>query len=332
MTHRSARIGMVVLGWWLTAAPVQATDYIDVSLEGESANTVIVDGASYDGYSWDLFGGDAAYPTQYVRATISTPAGTNFHEVLTICGGYTGGNRCTPANDPTVTTNQAQANIYRASHTFVADSTHYLGAFIRFDRVGSRNVWATLDSFDKLLEFGCAGCNTRWGIGSGRHGNYTDQNGLPDAATFTFDLWCADSAFDACEVPANNDWDHKAPNVSPYSTSSPYLCAYGQWYAVVMAVTFSTTTSGNVRLWINGTKIMDYNRITMATGGYSDLVALHGTIAQPAYDAPDHYRRMDRILWSDSLTAITNAGLMQDPTGSPAAPIALFLASRKDHQ
>lgn len=306
----------------LSASPSFATIYINFDLESSTVNGAITDGSTHDGATIDLFPGDPAYPTPYVRNAINTPSGSRYYEVLTICGGYSGG-RCTPANDPTSTTNQAQANISHASINWPSRSgeTFYLGGFFRFDRVGGRNIWASTDSFDKLWELGGngGGNSTRWGIGVGRHGNFSNWD---SANTYTYDVWCADSVFDACEVPGNNDWDHKPHNTGGYTASNPYECFYERWYAVVIAVTMSTTSSGLVELFINGTKVHSSARITMDSGSSSSSSALHGTIAQPSYDAPDHYRRADKLMLTDSLTDIQNAGLMEDPE-SGESPVVI---------
>lgn len=306
----TVRLVVVVL---LLASSAQATVYVNLDLESSTVNAAITNGSTHDGSSIELYSGDAAYPTPYTRNAIAAPSGTRYHEVLTICGGY-GGGRCTPANNPAVTTNQAG---FVAHHTAInwpsrSGDTFYLGGFFRFDRVGGRNVWSSSDSFDKLWEFGGngGGHSTRWGIGAGRHGNFS---GFSAADKFTFDLWCADSVFDACEVPASNDWDHKPHNANGYSASNPYECDYERWYAVVLAVTMSTTTSGHITLYINGTTVYDGAHITMDSGSTSDGTTLHGTIAQGSYDAPDHYRRSDKLMLSDSITDLQNAGLFADP-------------------
>lgn len=311
---------IVAVVFFLLVSPVGATIYTNIDLESSTVDAAITNGSTQDGQSIELFSGDAAYPTPYTRNAITTPSGSRYHEILTICGGYAS-NRCTPANDPSVTTNQAGFVVNHSSITWSAQSgnTFYLGGFFRFDRVGGRNVWASSDSFDKLWEFGGngPGHSTRWGIGAGRHGNFSNWD---SANTFTFDLWCADSVFDACEVPASNDWDHKPHNTGGYTASNPYECQYERWYAVVLAVTMSTTTSGHLALYINGTAVHDSAHITMDAGSTSSQNILHGTIAQGAYDAPDHYRRSDKLMFTDSLTDIQNAGLMSDPEagGSPS--------------
>lgn len=314
------RLVLAVVVLVLLTPPAWATVYVNLDWESSTVNGAITNGSTHDGASIELFSGDAAYPTPYVRNAITTPSGSRYHEVLTICGGYSGG-RCTPAGDPSSTTIQAQHSISHASINWPSRSgeTFYLGGFFRFDRVGGRNVWASTDSFDKLWEFGGNGGahSTRWVIGAGRHGNFSGWSG---ADKFTFDVGCADSVFDACEDPASNDWDHKPHNTGGYTASNPYECDYERWYAVVIAVTMSATSSGNVKLYINGTLVHNSDRITMDSGSASGSVQLHGTVAQSGYDAPDHYRRSDKLMLTDSLTDVTNAGLMSDPESGGGVP------------
>lgn len=311
---------------WLMASSAQATVYVNLDLESSTVNAALANGSTHDGSTLELFSGDAAYPSSYTRNALTPPSGSRYFEVLTICGGYSA-NRCTPAGDPSSTTIQAQIGFSHTSINWPSRSgeTFYLGGFFRFDRVNSRNVWID-DTFDKLWEFGGNGGahSTRWGIGSGRHGNFS---GWSAADKFTFDLWCADSVFGACEVPASNDWDHKPHNANGYSASNPYECDYGRWYAVVLAVTMSTTTSGHISLYINGTLVHDSDHITMDSGSASDSVQINGTIAQSAYDAPDHYRRADKLMLTDSLTDVQNAGLMEDPEagGGGGSTVVMFL-------
>lgn len=105
-----------------------------------------------------------------------------------------------------------------------------------------------------------------------------------------------------------------------------------------MAITLSTNSAvGNAKLYINGVAVTDCNGQTAATGtssttAFGDL-SLHGTIAQPGYDAPPHYRRVDNMILATSLTDVQNAGLMSDPeaggdTTPPAAPTSVFISKR----
>lgn len=305
----------------------QATVFYSTSAESLQCNSQISDAMRVDGRVWDLFSGDAAFPFPNVRCDFATPAGTNYIRWQTKCAG-TANDRCTPANNSSSTTNQAGIEILLNSTTPVAGSTYYLGAFFRFDRIANLDVWkdtnttdGNADSFDKLMEIGCGGCDFRWGIGSG----WPSGNHVAVDHKFTFDAWCADTAFVGCQ--SNNNADHKKQNASGYSATNPFLADYERWYAVVLAVTLSNNANtGRVRLYVNGTPIIDKTNVTMGPSAVSDRVVLNGTIAQPSYDVPAHYRYVDNILFTDSLTDIQNARLMSDPqlsgggNGAPAAP------------
>lgn len=188
--------------------------------------------------------------------------------------------------------------------------TYYMGGFFRFDRISSNDVWHDTsgpDSYDKLLEF--AGGNIRWIILAGwPNGNYLGSyNG-----NFTFDLYASPQGCTGCDNPSE-----KWANVSPYGQNNPYLCDYGRWYAVVMKITISSanTSNGLVELFINGTKTTSLtSQKTQDSGSpYIPQFGYSGTVAQPAYDAPAHYRKIDSLTFANSLTDMENAGLMSDP-------------------
>lgn len=293
----------------LMAAPVGATVFYESSTEGRTCDTTIVDGNSYDGASWDMFSGDPAYPVPYTRCSSATPAGTKYWQWTTICAGYDGNGRCTPANDgANQTTNQAGVEI-ATSFNPSTGTVLYLGTFARFDRIGSRDVWqdtGSANSWDKYLEFG--GSTTRWGLGVGwPSGNYTATD-----HKWTIDVWCSGAVFGSwCTT------DHLIQNQSGYSASTPILLDYDKWYALVMAITLQANGTGRVRVYVNGDLVLDQSQQTTNTSPSIDHIILHGTIAQGSgsqqYDAPDHHRLMDEILFTDDLTYLTNAGLMSDP-------------------
>jgi hypothetical protein len=84
-----------------------------------------------------------------------------------------------------------------------------------------------------------------------------------------------------------------------------------------------------LQLWINGVKTTDVQNIKTqdTTAPYVETFMYGGTTAQPAYDAPAHTRKIDHMIFADSLADIQNAGLMSDPeAGGVAAPRNLRLA------
>lgn len=302
-----------------------AVPVYETSAEGLSCDSLIADAQNVDGEVWDTFHDVVTYPDPYVRCLVSTPAGDQYFEWRTACLAYAG-DRCAtaPDGDPAVGTTNAGVEIYASLPVLSADTTYYLGAFVRFERVNDRDIWldaGSADSFDKLMEF--AGTGIRWGVASGwPSGVYSATDGK-----FTFGAWCADSVFDACQTPG--DYDHKEQNAGGHSAANPYLADYNRWYAVVLAVTISDTSSGHVRLYVNGEIILDLPHITAGSASPSlDHLFVNGTIAQPTYDAPEHWRQIDRLMFTSDFADIDGAGLMTDPQGppdlvAPASPTAL---------
>lgn len=306
--------GWLFAAWVLWTSPAWATVYYETSFENVSLNHEIND-ENVDGGLWDTgqnAGAGASFPFPVVRNTVTTPAGTKYVEILTKCpGGHDVNGRCAATNNEANVSMSAFVDITEPSptHNIVDGRVYYLGAFMRYDRVSSRDHWqdtGTPNNWDKTLEY--RGSNFRWGVGVGwPQGNYTATNGK-----YTFDLWCADTAFTGCQVGGNAD--HKVQNDSGYSASTPFLADYGKWYAVVMKVTASTTTSGVAELYINGTRIINKtSQVTYTSGGTISDIELWGTLSQADYDRPISLIMMDHILMTDSLTDIQNAGLMSDP-------------------
>ncbi|OQW50834.1 MAG: hypothetical protein A4S09_10935 [Proteobacteria bacterium SG_bin7] len=321
---------IIVVGMLFVVCNGNATVYYSTNFESKACNSVIQDAEYVQGKLWDLLSGDPTYPFPSVRCEFPVTSNSNYVRWTTICTGYSAAGRCSPANNTNATTNAAGVEIVLGNSSFtpVEGTTYYLGAHFRFDRISNRDVWqdsGMADSFDKLMEMGCGGCNFRWGIGSG----WPSGNHMATDHKFTFDAWCASTAFAGCQTP--NNPDHKPQNANGYNASSPFLADYEKWYSVVLAVTASTNaTTGRVRLYINGTTIIDKQNITMGSNSAtSDRIFLNGTIAQPSYDVPSHHRYVDNIVFTNSLVDIQNAGLMQDPqsttppTGSPRTPTNL---------
>lgn len=207
--------------------------------------------------------------------------------------------------------------------------TYYLGAFFRFDRILGLDIWHDAkigndgpDSFDKLFE---SDGSVRWIINSGwMNGGFTPPATNTWDHKFTFNI----SLPGASGTCTNCGTDTLVHNFSPYTRSNPFLCDYEKWYAVVMAITPSTggsSTNGRLELFINGTKVSSHTVKTQDTSTpYIESFQYSGTIAQPSYDSPPHFRKIDYFIFSDSLADVQNAGLMSDPAaGAPAPPTNL---------
>ena len=302
------------------ASPSYATIYYQTSFENTACNHEIND-ESIDGTLWDTgqnSGAGASFPFPVVRCSLTPPsgAGTKYVEVLTKCpGGNDGGGRCAAPNNETTVSMSAFVDITGPGHTIVSGRTYYLGAFMRYDKVSNVNQFpgsGAPNNWDKTLEY--RGNVFRWGIGVGwPQGNYTAT-----AGKYTFDLWCADTGFTGCQVGGNAD--HKVQNDNGYSSSTPFLADYGKWYAVVMKVTADTTTAGSAELYVNGVRIINKTtQVTYNSGGTITDIELWGTLSQADYDRPISTILMDRILMTDTLSDLTNAGLMSDPEAGGSA-------------
>ncbi|MEW6418497.1 MAG: hypothetical protein AB1480_10300 [Nitrospirota bacterium] len=204
--------------------------------------------------------------------------------------------------------------------------TYYLGLFVRFDRINQRDIWhdgdGQPDSSDKLFEFQG---NTRLLIDAGFPDWATCSGGACDHH-FTFGAYLSPRNCTGCI------YEQIWPNVPPYDRDTMVLVDYEKWNAVVLGYTPSTggsATNGRIQLWINGIKTHDWTNIKTQDSAtpYIWMFGHSGTTAQPAYDAPAHYRKFDGFIFSNSLTDIQNAGLMSDPSDAvaPSYPIALSI-------
>lgn len=197
--------------------------------------------------------------------------------------------------------------------------TYYSGLFFRIDRIGGTDVWhdtgATPDSYDKFWEtrgnvriLGAIGYPD-W-VETGVNGHFT-------AGIYFGEPYCSGCIYEQVE-----------PNVSPYDRNNPLMLHYETWYALVVAVTPSngSTQNGRIQMWINGVKTHDYSNIKTqdSSSPYVNMFDHSPTVAQPAYDAPAHYRKFDSFTFADSLSDMTTAGLMEDPeaTADTLPPLA----------
>jgi|CXWL01.1.fsa_nt_gi hypothetical protein len=224
--------------------------------------------------------------------------------------------------------------------TLVAGSTYYIAALFRFQRIGGNNIWQDTaaefadqeSSVDKMFEF--QGANFRWGIGAGwmdTYANHCASAGSPCAGGFAFQIWYGPNSGLQC-VDHNTYYEHFNHNVAPYGDSNPFRSEYERWYAVVLEVTANNSAMGRTRLWVNGTLVTDrtgFQTMCSTTGSTVTRIYLHGTIAQPAYDAPAHLRQWDEVLFTDSFSEVAVRGFFADPEGvpdtlAPAAPTSVI--------
>jgi len=207
---------------------------------------------------------------------------------------------------------------------------YYLGMHVRIDRINGVDVWHDSNSYngvgytagdepnsyDKFFEFYN---NIRFIIAVGFPDWMIGQcSGATCDHKFTFSLY---SAFETCssgciaQTPPYSE--QTRPNYGGYSNTNPFLVDYEKWYSVVIGVIPNTTgqQNGAVKFWINGIQTHNFTNVKTQDDAspFVERFMLYGTMSQPGYNIPKHTRKIDNLMFSDSLTDMQNAGLMSDP-------------------
>lgn len=273
----------------LWSAPSSATKYQFNDFETQSCGGIVAD-KTVEGPFFDT---DPSSAVATVRCTLAAPRGSNYLEWNV------------PANANWIGVSMGLSNSVSLSF----GTTYYLAGFFRFQRINSADIWHDVGpevySFDKLLEF--RGNGFRWGIGAGWNGWYS--TGVDHK--FTFDAWYASS------ILGDHGPDHLVANVAPFGASNPFVSDYERWHGVVLGVTANNSNSGRVQLWVNGTKVIDKAQYTANQGAVISESLFTGTVAQPAYDAPAHYRQLDAIMITDNWQEIVDGGYLGQLQSTP---------------
>lgn len=218
-------------------------------------------------------------------------------------------------------------------------STYYLAYFMRYDRIGVKDIWGTTGmSGDKGIEI--EGVGVRWALGTGHWG------GMADNAPGHYTVWIGNpnpSAGGSGHLNngsptweptiENSGSDAIYLNQSGYSASNPIQLSYEQWYAVVMKFQFNSkayaqtnTPDGGIEVWINGKKVASYSGVwlvSQSSGNTIEQIYMHGTIAQNAYNCAEHYRSYSSLLLTDSWQDVVDGGYM-----GPAPPAAFKIVQQ----
>ena len=220
--------------------------------------------------------------------------------------------------------------------------TLYMGYFVKVIRVNGVQVWpdacgGNCEGTDKAIEL--VGTNYRWtmdfGIRSqnGPPGTWNIFVGNPNPGHFNRECEAYDSYYQNFSGYGRGLFES---NVCQPTMGNPYYALqYDQWYAVVFKVTFEGTKSGEVGVWINGTKVMQYTNIqTCGVSGPScahDRFQLWGTYRQPSYTGPVHKRQLDAFVVTDDLSYLQSNGYFTAPSQTsadvvpPVAPSGLVV-------
>lgn len=210
----------------------------------------------------------------------------------------------------------------------VLGRTYYLAFFVNFTRINGADIWREFSgqSFDKLVDL--RGNGVRWTISVGQHESYcANQN-----QDHRFTAWISNASYHL--TPSIECVDNIHANIAPFHAKvSPIQLQYESWNRIVLAVKFASDSTGSVTLWVNGNKIIEHLNIRTVANSSPSLadIILNGTIAQPAYDAPAHYRRFDAIILTDNWQDIVNGGYMSGSTppagGTISPPSGLKIVS-----
>lgn len=179
---------------------------------------------------------------------------------------------------------------------------YYYACFVRYDRKDGKDIWHTgMDESSADKGFEIKGDGIRWIVAFGSWGH--------DNAKGKFTTWVGNPTYHLnrrAEV-----YDAYYPNQNGYSQKTPIPLDYETWHAFVFKMKWATDDTGEVALWVNGTKILDYVGIrTVKSPGTFERLQFFGTIAQPAYDAPPHVRKVDALIFTDAWQDIVDGGYL----------------------
>lgn len=178
----------------------------------------------------------------------------------------------------------------------------YYAFFVRFDRTNGKGIWHTGDgdSFDKGLEI--IGNGIRWVIHFGNH--------VVGMKEHRFSCYVSNSTYHLNRKL--EDFDGFYPNHGGFSRYKSPELDYEKWHAVVFKMKWATDDTGEIGLWVNGGKVLEHKGIkTVKTPGTFERLQFWGTIAQPAYDAPPHVRKLDALIFTGEWQDILDGGYLK---------------------
>lgn len=266
---------------------------------------------------------DTAYRTGRTRSVTGNPKGSKVLEWQTTSTGWVGGPN--PPYQPDI------LNYVNYGITPPNGGTLYLATFVKMIRMNGVNVWTVnADNFDKAIEL--VGSAYRWTLNFGNRSQSGPTNSWNVFITNPNQNGYGDFNM-SCEWFDNywqnyNGYGGAAPDSTPCqpTMSNPYYAmAYDRWYSMVLKITFSSTNTGEVSVWVNGTQVVRYTGIK--TCGVSTCshtrFQLWGTYSQPRYAGPAHKRQLDALVVTDDLAYLQNNGYFsapQDSGGSSSTP------------
>lgn len=193
----------------------------------------------------------------------------------------------------------------------------YLAFFVRFDRIAEQDIRhdgaadPEAESWDKAVEI--RGDGLRWTISFGERGMGNPKH--------RFSVFVCNP-----DYHLNRDkevWDSYYQNLNGYSRSNAFRMDYETWHSVVFKLRWALDRNGEIGLWIDGRKVMEYSGIrTVQAPGTFERLQMWGTIARPAYDAPPHIRKMDALLFTDDFQRVIDGGYLASPSQPVVAAVS----------
>ena len=210
-------------------------------------------------------------------------------------------------------------NAFFTNQNVNAGEIWYLGYFHRIDRIDGKGVWQSpaIASGDKNFEIENNGLRWHLGLGNWDPLAAPAQDAVGRAAQYT--TWVGNPTYHLNSALEINDiFPH---NVSPYSSSTPVRMDYERWYACVLELKVAVDTTGWAKGYVNGQKFSEYLDIKTWSDAFGVInitgVAYGGTIAQGAYDAPPHIRKISGWIVTDELATLQARGYFSDPSITP---------------
>lgn len=180
--------------------------------------------------------------------------------------------------------------------------TYYFAFFVRYDRIDGKDIWHTgKDEASADKGFEIKGDGIRWVVSFGSWG-HTNEKGR-------FTAWVGNPTYHLNPKTEVNDAYY--PNQHGYSRERPIPLEYEKWHAFVFKMKWAPDDTGEVALWAGGEKVLEYTGIkTVRLPGTFERLQFFGTIAQPAYDAPPHVRKVDALLFTDDWRDVVDGGYL----------------------
>ena len=309
--YRKLEFIVVMLLILFAYSPAHATVYLNLNAEEGTVGTVV---------PLSLFHQDDPPQTPYggARATYQSSGGTlqgsKYYQWQTVNNQLD---------------HYAEIDTPSGPVTNIIGKTFYLAYYFRFDRINGLDIWhecAACQSADKGVYLW--GDNLRWTVSRGEWYSYAQNQ------DHRYTVWVGD--YNAYNLnPELKSGGVYGQNQNGYSWTNPIQLQYERWYSLVFALKVAPDKTGSFALYIDGVKISEYTNIQTVFASPATITRIvpGGTLAQPAYDAPEHYRKFDAFILTDDWQDIVDGGYLSGgDTQAPSVPANLLAQANSSSQ